>query len=365
MYSLFYSFTEILVIILPILLSIAFLTVIERKVIASIQRRIGPNVVGHYAILQPFADALKLLIKEQVIPSQAMKGLFFIAPIITLIFSLLGFGVIPFGPGLSLTDFSLGILYSLAFSSLSVYGTLFAGWSANSKYAFLGSLRATAQIISYELIYSAGVLAVIILSGSFNITIIIQSQNNIWYIYPLLPIFILFFISAIAETSRDPFGTLESESELVAGYITEHSGIIFVFFFLAEYASLVLMSTFTAILFLGGYNFPDFFESFIPFFNYKSIFLGIKSVFIMFIFVWLRASLPRIRFDQLIMFCWTQLLPLAIAFLLLVPSILVAFDIAPVSHLLKGALLVLSLLFYGFHLILILFFFLILFLILI
>lgn len=280
-----FSVLEILVILVPILLSVAFITVIERKVIGSIQRRIGPNVVGYYALLQPFADALKLVIKEQVIPSQANKILFFLAPIVTLIFSLLGWLVIPFGPGLCLSDFSLGILYSLALSSIGVYGILFAGWSANSKYAFLGSLRSTAQIISYELIYSAAVLSVILICGTFNITKIIESQQSIWYIIPLFPIFILFYIAALAETNRTPFDLSESESELVAGFITEHSGIIFVFFFLAEYGSIVLISTFTAILFLGGYNIFPFFINIDTYLNIPSIFLGIKAVSIIFIFV--------------------------------------------------------------------------------
>lgn len=323
-----YNILEIIIFVVPLLLSVAFITVIERKVIGSIQRRIGPNIVGYYALLQPFADALKLVIKEQIIPSQANKTLFFIAPIVTLIFSLLGWGIIPLAPGLALSDFNLGILYSLALSSIGVYGILFAGWSANSKYAFLGSLRSTAQIISYELIYSAGVVTVIILSGSFNITEIIEIQQTIWYIVPLLPIFLIFFISALAETNRTPFDLSESESELVAGFITEHSGIIFVFFFLAEYGSIVLISTFIAILFLGGYNITEVVtnDSFI---NFISFILGAKATIFIFSFVWIRATLPRIRYDQLIVFCWTQLLPIAIALLLLVPSILVAFEISP------------------------------------
>ena len=328
MLSVLYNLLEILLFLVPILLSVAFMTTIERKVMGSMQRRIGPNIVGYYALLQPFADALKLVVKEQVIPSQATKSLFFLAPMITLIFSLLGWGVIPLGPGLALSDFSLGILYSLALSSIGVYGILFAGWSANSKYAFLGSLRSTAQMISYELIYSAAVVAVILLCGTFNITEIIEAQQSIWYIVPLLPIFILFFISALAETNRTPFDLAESESELVAGFMTEHSGIIFVFFFLAEYGSIVLMSTFTAILFMGGYNLPEIFvnDSFI---NLQSITLGIKAVFFMFVFVWIRATLPRVRYDQLMVFCWTGMLPMAIALLILVPSLLVAFDISP------------------------------------
>lgn len=331
MLQILYNLLEILIVVVPILLAVAFITIIERKVMGSMQRRIGPNVVGYYGVLQPFADALKLVVKEQVIPTQATKSLFFLAPIISLIFSLLGWGVIPFGPGLALSDFSLGILYSLALSSIGVYGILFAGWSANSKYAFLGSLRSTAQIISYELIYSAAVLAVLLLCGSFNITQIIEMQNSIWYIVPLLPIFVLFFISALAETNRTPFDLPEAESELVAGFMTEHSGMIFVFFFLAEYCSIVLISTFTAILFLGGYLVP-FTENLDVTFgiNISSISLGIKAVFFIFVFVWIRATLPRMRYDQLMVFCWTQLLPIVIGLLILVPSLLVAFDISPI-----------------------------------
>ena len=286
--------------------------------------------VMFFLFLKYVADALKLVLKEQIIPSQAQKSLFFLAPMISLIFSLLGWGVIPFGEGLTLTDFSLGILYSLCLSSIGVYGILFAGWSANSKYAFLGSLRSTAQMISYELIYSACVLAVILVCGTFNITEIIESQQTVWYIIPLLPIFILFFVSALAETNRTPFDLVEAESELVAGFITEHSGIIFVFFFLAEYCSIVLISTFTAILFIGGYHIPEIFSN-SSFINLQSLILGIKALFFIFVFVWIRATLPRMRYDTLIVFCWTGILPMAIALLILVPSILVAFDISSIS----------------------------------
>lgn len=328
MLSVLYHLLEILIVLVPVLLAVAFMTIIERKVMGSMQRRVGPNIVGYYGLLQPFADALKLVVKEQVIPSQANKGLFVLAPLLAIIFSLLGWGVIPFGEGLTLSDFSLGILYSLALSSIGVYGILFAGWSANSKYAFLGSLRSTAQMISYELIYSAAVLSVILLCGTFNITQIIEAQQSIWYVVPLLPIFLLFFISALAETNRTPFDLPEAESELVAGFMTEHSGMIFVFFFLAEYSSIVLMSTFTAILFLGGYNLPLLFTN-STFINLQSISLAIKAVFFMFVFVWVRATLPRMRFDQLMVFCWTAMLPFAIALLILIPSLLVAFDCSP------------------------------------
>ena len=202
---------DVLCIVLPVLLSVAFMTIIERKQLAAHQRRVGPNIVGYYGLLQPFADALKLILKETIIPSQSNKVLFFLAPISTLIFSLLGWGIIPFGQGLALSDFSLGILYTLALSSLGVYGILFAGWSANSKYAFLGSLRSTASMISYELILSSAILIVILLTGSFNFTTIIESQQAIWFIVPLLPVFIFYFISILAETSRTPFDLQEAK----------------------------------------------------------------------------------------------------------------------------------------------------------
>jgi NADH-ubiquinone oxidoreductase chain 1 len=319
---------DVLLVILPILLSVAFMTIIERKQLAAHQRRVGPNTTGYYGVLQPFSDALKLVVKETVIPSQSNKILFYLAPISSLIFSLLGWGIIPFGQGLTLSDFSLGILYTVALSSLGVYGVLFAGWSANSTYAFLGSLRSTAAMISYELILSSAILIIIILTGSFNITSIIENQQAIWYIIPLLPVFIFYFISILAETSRTPFDLQEAESELVAGFFTEHSSVPFVFFFLAEYCSIVLFSCITSILFLGGYHMPELFinDSFI---NLQSIILGLKTCIFCFMFVWVRATLPRMRFDALIELCWLNLLPVCVAFIILVPSVLIAFNISP------------------------------------
>lgn len=319
---------EVLAVLVPILLAVAFMTVIERKVLASTQRRVGPNKVGYYGVLQPFADALKLVVKETVIPSHATTSLFFLAPVFTIVFRLLGWAVIPFGAGLAVSDFSLGILYTLAISSLGIYGTLFAGWSANSKYAFLGSLRSTAQMISYELTLSATILAVILLTGSFNFTRIIEAQESVWFIVPLLPVFIVFFISVLRETNRTPFDLPERESELVSGFFTEHSGMPFVLFFLGEYCSIVLMSSLTAILFFGGYNFPELFvnETFI---NLQSIILGLKTCVFCFLFVLVRSTLPRLRYDRLMNFRWCQMLPMAIAFIMIVPSILIRFDIAP------------------------------------
>jgi NADH-ubiquinone oxidoreductase chain 1 len=347
------SIIEVLLVTLPVLLSVAYVTVAERKTMASMQRRLGPNIVGYYGLLQAFADALKLLLKEYVSPTQANLGLFFLGPIITLIFSLLGYLVIPYGPGLSLNDYNLGILYMLAVSSLATYGILLAGWSANSKYAFLGSLRSTAQLISYELILTSAILIVVMLTGSLNITVNIEAQRAVWFIIPLFPIFIIFFIGSIAETNRAPFDLAEAESELVSGFMTEHAAVIFVFFFLAEYASIVLICILTSILFLGGYLYDYFslfwlmeyidFEYYINnLYNSNSLLsdpliqgllygstLGIKSCIMVFVFIWARASFPRIRFDQLMSFCWTILLPIVIAFVILVPCILYSFEIIP------------------------------------
>ena len=326
--NLLINLIDVLLVILPVLLSVAFMTIIERKQLAAHQRRVGPNTTGYYGILQPFADALKLILKETVIPSQSNKVLFYLAPVSTLIFSLLGWGIIPFGEGLTLSDFSLGILYTLALSSLGVYGILFAGWSANSKYAFLGSLRSTAAMISYELILSSAILIIILLTGSFNFTTIIESQQAVWFVIPLLPVFIFYFISILAETSRTPFDLQEAESELVAGFFTEHSSVPFVLFFLAEYSSIVLFSCLTAILFFGGYNFPELFVNETSI-NLQSVVLGLKTCLFCFLFVWVRATFPRMRYDQLIDLCWLNLLLIVVAFIILIPSILIAFDITP------------------------------------
>lgn len=345
------SVIEVLLLTVPALLIVAFTTVAERKTMASMQRRLGPNLVGYYGLLQAFADALKLLLKEYVSPTQANLVLFFLGPIITLIFSLLGYLVVPYGPGLALSDFNLGILYMLAVSSLSTYGILLAGWSANSKYAFLGSLRSTAQLISYELILSSAILLVILLTGSLSLTVNIEAQRTIWFIVPLLPIFIIFFIGSIAETNRPPFDLAEAESELVSGFMTEHAAVIFVFFFLAEYASIVLICILNSVLFLGGYLYDYIslfyiieyidFDYYINNLDNKSLFsasplveglfyglsLGFKSCLLIFTFIWARASFPRIRYDQLMSFCWTILLPLVVAFIVILPCALYAFEI--------------------------------------
>ncbi len=355
------SIIEVVLVLVPALLAVAYVTVAERKTMASMQRRLGPNVVGYYGLLQAFADALKLLLKEFVAPTQANMILFFLGPVITLVFSLLGYAVIPYGPGLAISDFNLGILYMLAVSSLATYGILLAGWSANSKYAFLGSLRSTAQLISYELILSSAILLVIMLTGSLNLTVNIESQRAVWFLLPLFPIFIIFFIGSIAETNRAPFDLAEAESELVSGFMTEHAAVVFVFFFLAEYGSIVLMCILTSILFIGGYlsidysyifTFIDLLFSYLFFMDWiisieyyvenilnnsivegllYGLSLGLKSSIMIFIFIWARASFPRIRFDQLMAFCWTVLLPVVFAIIVLVPCILYSFNIFPVN----------------------------------
>ena len=345
---------EVVLVVVPALLVVPFTTIAERKTMASMQRRLGPNIVGYYGLLQAFADALKLLLKEYVAPTQANLILFFLGPIITLIFSLLGYAVIPYGPGLSIGDLNLGILYTLAVSSLATYGILLAGWSANSKYAFLGSLRSTAQLISYELILSSAILLVVLLTGSLNLTVNVEAQKIVFFVLPLLPIFIIFFIGCIAETNRAPFDLAEAESELVSGFMTEHSAAIFVFFFLAEYASIVLICIFSSILFLGGYltffsisslvniayllGFElnvvetniNIFTILIEGLTY-SLILGLKSSLLIFLFIWVRASFPRIRFDQLMSYCWTVLLPIVIGFIILIPCVVYSLSILPTN----------------------------------
>jgi NADH-ubiquinone oxidoreductase chain 1 len=266
---------------------------------AFLQRRIGPNVVGAYGTLQPFADAIKLVVKESVTPQQSNGFLFIAAPVITLVTAIIGWAVIPVN-GVVLLNSEISLLYSLAVSGLSVYGVLLAGWSANSKYALLGSLRSTAQMISYELVLGAGALGVAVVAGSLNLIRILELQEGVWLVLPLLPLAIMFAISILAETNRTPFDLPEAESELVAGFLTEHSAAPFVFFFLGEYCSVLLISALTSALFLGG------------------SLLG--TIFIVFGFIWVRATLPRVRFDQLMTGAWTVLIPIALGLLSIVVS---------------------------------------------
>ena len=420
---------EVLILIIPVLMSVAFITIAERKTMASMQRRVGPNIVGYYGLLQAFADALKLLIKEYVYPTQANIVLFFVGPLITLLFSLYGYAMIPYGPGISIYDFNFGLLYMLIVSSLATYGILLAGWSANSKYAFLGSLRSTAQLISYELILSSALLLIVLLTGTLNLSVIVEMQKATWFILPLFPLFFIFFIASIAETNRAPFDLAEAESELVSGFMTEHAAGIFVFFFLGEYASIILICILITLILLGGYDIISIFyflQEFlytVIYFIFSSIYtiitnlsffvsgifnasltivdnnsfnllyiinnigenikfnesmdtinyiysnniklnlenginnliynlniisnfnfftdilkdilnnqfylsliyalgISIKTIILVFSFIWVRASFPRIRYDQLMSFCWTKLLPLIIGIIIIIPCII-------------------------------------------
>jgi NADH-ubiquinone oxidoreductase chain 1 len=267
---------------------------------SALQRRVGPNVVGAYGTLQPFADALKLILKENLVPQQSNLLLFVLAPIISLVTAIIGWAVIPIS-GYAVLSSEVSLLYSLAVSGLSVYGILFAGWAANSKYTLLGALRSTAQMISYELILGAGVLGVAALTGTLNLVRIVELQEGIWLLVPLLPLAILFTISIFAETNRTPFDLPEAESELVSGFMTEHSSTPFVFFFLAEYCSIMLISALTSTLFLGGNL--------------------ISTLFILFLFIWIRATLPRVRYDQLMTGAWTVLIPIVLGLLSVVMAL--------------------------------------------
>ncbi len=309
---------KLLTIVVPLLVAIALLTLAERKVLGSMQLREGPNTVGIKGILQPFADGVKLFSKETIIPTQANKGLFIIAPILALILALLIWGVIPYNNGAVVSDISLSMLYILAISSISVYAILMSGWSSNSKYAFFGAIRAAAQMISYEVTIGLIIITVMLCAESINLTDIVLAQTDIWFIVPLFPAFIMFLISALAETNRAPFDLTEGESELVSGYNVEYSGMTFALFFLAEYAHIIFMSVMTSLLFLGGWLPIPFLWMFPASFN-----LAIKSAFICYVFVWVRASFPRMRYDQLMQLLWKAFLPLSIGYLILVASAIV------------------------------------------
>ena len=295
LYVLDISLLKALPIILPILLAVAFFTVLERKVLAAMQRRRGPNVVGIYGLLQAIADAVKLLSKETLVPASSNLYIFLISPIFTFFISMLCWSLIPFDFNIVISDVNLGILFLFAFSSLGVYGIIMSGWSSNSKYSFLGSLRSSAQFISYEISMGLLLVPIILISESFNISKIVLSQSVIWYCITFFPFFLLFLITALAETNRVPFDLPEAESELVSGYNVEYSSIGFTFFFLAEYSNIILMSSIIVILFLGGWLLP--FHTYLNFLD-GGFFFSLKLLFIMFFFVWIRATLPRYRYDH-------------------------------------------------------------------
>ena len=318
---------KILGLVVPLLVAVAYLTLAERKVMASMQRRKGPNVVGFFGILQPLADGLKLLIKEPVLPSSANTIVFLAAPVVTFLLALISWAVIPFGEGMVLSDLDIGMLYIFAISSLGVYGVIMAGWSSNSKYAFLGALRSTAQMVSYEVSLGLIIITVLMCVGSLNLSEIVLAQEEVWFAVPLFPLLLLFFISCLAETNRAPFDLPEAEAELVAGYNVEYSSMGFALFFLGEYANMIMMSVLCVILFLGGWLPPLSLTIFywIP----GSFWLGIKTIFFLFLYIWVRAAFPRYRYDQLMRLCWKVFLPLALAWVLFVAGILVAFELLP------------------------------------
>lgn len=315
---------NILSLVVPLLIAVAYFTLAERKIMASIQRRRGPNVVGYMGLLQPLADGLKLFVKETILPTNANTFLFVVAPIITFVLSLISWAVIPFGNGQVISDLHLGVLYSLAVSSLGVYGVLISGWSSNSKYAFLGGLRSAAQMVSYEIPMGFIIVTVIVCVGSANLTEIVLSQVDVWLIFPLLPLGMMFFICCLAETNRHPFDLPEAEAELVSGYNVEYSAMGFALFFLGEYANMLFMSALTSIIFLGGWL-PLPYMGFIP----GSVWLGIKICLFVVLFIWARAILPRYRYDQLMDLGWKCFLPLSLSFLFLIVGILVSFDWLP------------------------------------
>ncbi|MBV7481885.1 NADH-quinone oxidoreductase subunit NuoH [Bordetella sp. BOR01] len=322
-----WTLVKIVVIAVPIILCVAYLTYWERKMIGWMHSRLGPTRVGFRGLLQPFADVFKLLTKEVVVPSQANKVLFVVAPVVTLMPALAAWAVVPFGPDVVLANVNAGLLYVMAITSIGVYGVIVAGWASNSKYAFLGALRASAQMVSYELAIGFVLVTVLLVSGSLNMSEIVLGQTRGWFAehgltflswnwLPLLPLFVIYVISAVAETNRHPFDVVEGESEIVAGHMVEYSGMAFALFFLGEYANMILLSCMAAIMFLGGWTAPiDIVPlTWIP----GWIWLGIKTFFVVSLFVWFRASFPRYRYDQIMRLGWKIFIPLTGVWLVVV-----------------------------------------------
>jgi NADH-quinone oxidoreductase subunit H len=325
---------KILGIVLPLLLCVAFLTLAERKVIGYMQLRIGPNRVGFRGILQPFADIIKLLLKEVIVPTRSNRYLFMVAPIFALVPSLLGWAVVPFAPEMVFANVNAGVLYLFAMSSLGVYGILIAGWASNSKYAMLGALRSAAQTVSYEIAMGFALVGVLMAAGTMNLTDIVMSQRGgiaHWWFVPLFPLFMVFWIAGVAETNRAPFDMAEGESEIVAGFHVEYSGIGFALFFLAEYASMILISTMVSILFMGGWLSPFTTGTwlanvfiFVPGF----VWLVLKISFFLFVYLWVRATFPRYRYDQLMRLGWKVLIPVTIVWIV-VTALMVVMHLKP------------------------------------
>jgi NADH-quinone oxidoreductase subunit H len=327
LYTIIIILLKVLSITIPLLLAVAYFTVAERKIMGAVQRRRGPNVVGFIGLLQALADGLKLFVKETTFPSNSNLAVFLLAPILSFLLSVIGWAVIPFSHTAVLADINLGILYVFAISSLNVYGLVLAGWASNSKYAFLGALRSTAQMISYEISIGFIILSIAVCVGSLNLSKIVLAQKEIWLLIPLFPLFVMFYISMLAETNRHPFDLPEAEAELVSGYNVEYSAMTFALFFLAEYSNMLLMSALSAVLFLGGWLPPiDIFPlTLVPGSIWFSIKVGIGAVF----FILTRATLPRYRYDQLMYLGWKCFLPFAIGYLMLTIGILISFNWLP------------------------------------
>ncbi len=318
---------QILLVVVPLMIGMAYLTLAERKVMGWMHRRKGPNVVGAFGLLQPFADGLKLFAKETIIPAGANRILFILGPMITFSLAILAWAVIPFGENLVLADVNVGVLYILATSSLGVYGIIIAGWSSNSKYPFLGALRSAAQMVSYELPLGVIVVIVILCAGSLNLSQIVMSQQDLWYVVPLFPMAVIFFISILAETNRAPFDLPESESELVSGYNVEYSAMSFALFFLGEYINMILMSAMFVILFLGGWLSPFDVAPFI--WLEGPVWFILKISMILFLFIWMRATFPRYRYDQLMRLGWKIFLPITLLWLVGTAFFLLWFGLLP------------------------------------
>jgi NADH-quinone oxidoreductase subunit H len=318
---------KILIIVIPLLVAVAYFTIAERKIMGIIQRRKGPNVIGFVGLLQPLADGLKLFAKETILPYNSNITVFLFAPVITFILSLIGWAVVPFSEQIVLADLNVGMLYILAISSLSVYGIVMAGWSSNSKYPFLGALRSAAQMISYEISIGFIIVNIGVCTGSYNLSEIVLAQKNIWYIIPLFPLFIIFYVSMLAETNRHPFDLPEAEAELVSGYNVEYSAMTFALFFLGEYANMLLMSAISSILFLGGW---------LPIFNIfplnilsGSFWFSIKIAIGVIFFIVTRATLPRYRYDQLMYLGWKCFIPFTLGYLVFTIGILISYNWLP------------------------------------
>ena len=320
-----WALIKIIVVVAPLMGAVAYLTLWERKAIGFTQIRVGPNRIGPFGLLQPIADALKLLTKEIILPSAANKGLFYLGPIMTIMPSLAAWVVIPFGPDVALSNINAGLLFLMAITSMEVYGVIIAGWASNSKYAFLGALRASAQMVSYEIAMGFALVVVLMVTGSLNLTDVVLSQGRgfaashgwsmfSWNWLPLLPIFVVYFISGLAETNRHPFDVVEGESEIVAGHMIEYSGMSFAMFFLAEYANMWLVSILAVVMFLGGWIAPLEFLSFIP----GWIWLGIKTFAVVTVFLWVRSTFPRYRYDQIMRLGWKIFIPVTLVWLVVV-----------------------------------------------